>query len=454
MAAERQLKIGLAAYGTGWDLRAWRLPEATNVGLEDPSVILDVIRTAERGKLDYVFTGSSLASEPDSLQRVYRWDNAVYAGYAAAQTSHVGLLVSFNTSIENPYLVARQVATLDRFSGGRAGLNLVYGIERGIVGDNFRAERLPDQTGKYQRASDFTDLVYRLLAESWDADYLQDDKAGGTLIRRGSWHELDYRSEHFDVKGPLNTPRPIQDRIPLVHVGASGRSLEIGARQADIRFGSYLGIEAGKADYRATKQRVADAGRDPERFLVLPGIGFYLGGTRGEARDKFRQISAFEAGEVIPAAIGKAFGIELERVRPEERAVDVLDLNAGTEPIRLDLDAPRANVERIAADDRQWLQDFVHRQIADPDVRLGDLYHYVRQHRFGQGLYVGDAKGFADFLEEGLLERVFDGVQLFPPYHRGPADLFVDHVVPELQRRGVFRREYASTLLSENLGVV
>lgn len=453
MSGERQLKIGLAAYGTGWDLRAWRLPEATNAGLEDPSVIVDVTRTADRGKLDYVFTGSSLASEPRSLQRVFRWDNAVYAGFAAAQTSHVGLLISFNTSIEHPYLVARQVASLDRFSGGRAGLNLVYGIERGVVGDNFGGQRLPDQDTKYDRAVEFTDLVYRLLQESWDDDYLLDDKRGGALIKPGSWHQVDFAEAHFDVKGPLNAPPPIQRRIPLVHVGLSERSLRIGAQQADIRFGSYLGLEAGKADYRATKQRVADAGRDPERFLILPGIGFYLGGTKGEARDKFRQISAFEAEEVVPAAIGKAFGIDLSRVRPGERAVDVLDLDSGDAPIALDIEHPFANVERRGADDRAWLKDFVHRQLDDPGVTLGDLYHYVRQNRFGQGLYVGDAVGFADFLEEGLVERVFDGVQLFPPYHRGPADLFVDQVVPELQRRGVFRTEYESTLLSENLGI-
>lgn len=453
MASDRQLKLGIAAYGTGWDLKAWRLPEANNRGLEDPSLILDVTRAAERGKIDYVFTGSSLASEPGQLQRTFRWDNGVYAGAAAAQTTHVGLLVSYNTSIENPYLVARQIATLDRFSNGRAGLNLVYGIERGVVGDNFRKERLPDNDTKYDRAVEFTDLVYQLLTTGWDADYLADDKAGGHLVKPDGWHRTDFKGEFFDVQGPLNAPPPLQSRIPLVHVGSSGRSLEIGAQQADIRFGVYKGLEAGKPDYAATKQRVKDAGRDPEKFLVLPGFAFYVAGTKAEARAKFRQIATIEAEEAVPAAISRVFGIDLSRALPTERAATVLDLESGDEPIRLDVATPGSNVERAGFDDRLWLKEFVFRQLDDPDVTLGDLYHYVQQHRFSQSVYVGDVDGFADFLEEGLTERAFDGLQLFPPYHRGPVDFLVDHVVPELQRRGIFRKEYESTHLSVNLGI-
>src|SRR6185312_9841234 len=124
---KKQLKIGLGAYGTGWDLGAWRLPDATNSGLVDPSVIADLATVAERGKLDYLFMGSSLASEPDVLSRIFRWDNAVFAGHAAARSEHVGFLVSYNSSFEHPYHVARQLATLDHFSDGRAAINVVSG---------------------------------------------------------------------------------------------------------------------------------------------------------------------------------------------------------------------------------------------------------------------------------------------------------------------------------------
>lgn len=453
MTHQKQLKLGFAAYGTGWDLKAWRLPEANNVGLKDPSVIVDVARIAERGKIDYVFAGSSLASEPTSLQRVFRWDNAVYTGYAAAVTRNVGFLISYNTSIEHPYLVARQLATADHFSEGRVGLNLVYGIDRGVVGRNFGKWNIPDNSTKYARAEEFTDSVYRLLYESWAEGYFADGKDGGQLIAPDAAAELNHRGTFFDIAGPLNTPPPLQQRIPLVHVGASAASLDIGARYADIRFSSYLGHEAGRAEYASHKARVKAAGRNPSNFLVLPGIGFYIGGTKAEARDKFRQVSRLETTEVIPAAISATFGVDLSRVSVREKAVNALNLTEDSPAIQLNVPHPYANVERAGADDRAWLQDFVLNQLDDPDVTLEDLYYYVQQHRYGQGVYVGNYSGFADFLERGLGDEVFDGVQLFAPYHRGPLDHFVDHVVPILQQRGIFRQDYESPTLEGNLGL-
>ncbi|MFE1795471.1 NtaA/DmoA family FMN-dependent monooxygenase [Streptomyces sp. NPDC059517] len=445
MSTRRKLRLGLAAYGTGWDLDAWRLPEATNAGLRDPSVILDIARTAERGKLDYVFAGSALGSEPDRLNRVFRWDNFVYAGHAAAITKNLGFVMSVNSSFEHPYGVARQLATLDNFNQGRTALNVVFGIDRdGDPVGNYGKNPVPTEETKYARAREFTEVVNRLLYDSWDDDLLLDDKRAGTLVKPGSWHQLDHHGEHFDVRGPLNVPPPVQSHIPIVQVGLSEESLRYGADFGQVRFSPYFGISRGKEEYRRLKERVAANGRDPEKFKIIPGITFYLGGTAREARAKFNEINALQLTEALPAAFSQALGIDLSRVRDSERVLDVVDIDTLADDALKPLLGDRAGDTK---DDRELLRQILSTQIGE-DATLRELYHYVQRARHAQQpAVVGDAKAIADWLEENLEEEVLDGVQLFPPYHRGPADLFVDLVVPELQRRGIFRTEYeASTL--------
>lgn len=455
--AKKQLKLALAAYGSGWDNEAWRLPESQNVGLKDPSVILDIARIAERGKLDYIFAGSSLATEPRRFGRVTRWDSAAFAGFAAAQTSRLGFLLTYNTSFEHPFFVARQLATLDRFSNGRIAFNAVTGIDRaGGPTDNFANWPLPDDDGKYSRVAEFTEVLNQLLY-SWDEDFVLDDKENGDLVRPGSWNEINYKGEHFVVKGPLNVAPPIQKALPNVHVGTSDRSVDYGVQYSHARFAPYLGHEAGKAEYARQKALLAAQGRDPEKFKILPGITFYVGATVREAREKFRQIQAFTGAEEAPARIGAAVGVDLSRVKPSERFFDVVDVE------KIDHDTLKAIVPegswhqegtpRKGADDREWLRDVVVDQLGE-DVTLADVYQFAVHNRLGQGKVIGDATKIADFLEAGLDDEVFDGVQFFPPYHRGPADLLVDLVVPELQRRGIFRTEYEGATLEENLGTV
>lgn len=460
---KKQLKIGLAAYGTGWDLDAWRLPDSTNIGLLDPSVITDVALAAERGKLDYIFAGSSLATEPLMWSRIFRWDSSVFAGYAAAKTHHVGFLLTFNSSFEHPYFVARQLATLDRFSNGRAAINTVSGIDRdGGPTENFKGFRLPDEESKYRRAAEFTEVLYRLLYESWDEDFYLDDKEKGTLVKPGSWHQVDAHGEFFEVRGPLNVPPPVQKHLPNVHVGESEQSLDYGARWAQARFSPYYGVAEGKVRYAAQKERVAKAGGDPEKFLILPGVTPYVAGSKKEARAKYRQVLGFKETVELPKAFAAAFDLDPEKIHPNDKVVDVLGLSA-LDPATLEraLDAeteaapaPFGQHPGRARDGAAIARDVVDIVEGDEHISLGDLFRVVQRRRVGQGQFVGDAIEFADWFEENLEESVFDGVQVFPPYHRGPADFFVDHVVPELQRRGIFRTEYESDRLEENLGTI
>lgn len=458
MATKKKLVLGLAAYGTGWDRRAWRLPESTSSGLTDPSVIVDIARTAERGKLDYIFAGSSLASEPQALQRVFRWDSFVFGGYAAAATKNVGLLVSVNSSYEHPFAIARQLATLDRFSNGRAALNVVFGIDReGGPTANYGRNPVPDEETKYSRAWEFTTVLNQLLY-SWDQDLLLEDKENGVIVRPGSWRTIDFSGEHFEVRGPLNVPPPVQRSLPNVHVGRSEHSARYGAEFASVRFTYFFSQRHAQEEYKAHKARIAAAGRDPERFKIVPGIHPYIGGTVREAREKFREVEAFLVTQEIPAAFSRSFGIDLSGVSERERVIDVIDLESiGPDSFKglTEGDQLRTGFRPSEVDDREWLRDIVLNIIDDENLTLGDLYRFVKGRRDAQHpVVLGDAKKIADWLEENLEAEALDGVQLFFPYHRGPADLFVDQAVPELQRRGLFRTEYEHDTLEENLGVV
>ncbi|MEQ6896073.1 LLM class flavin-dependent oxidoreductase [Microbacterium sp. KR10-403] len=451
----KKLRIGLAAYGTGWDLRAWRLPEANNQGLIDPSVITDIARIAERGKLDYIFAGSSLGSEPDSVQRIHRWDSNVFGGFAAAVTKNVGFLISVNSSFEHPFTVARQIATLDNFSRGRAALNIVFGIDRsGGPELNYEGENIPTEQTKYTRAREFTVALNQLLG-SWDRDFILDDKEGGTLVRPGSWRRIDFRGDFFSVRGPLNAPPPVQAQIPNVHVGTSGESLSYGAELAHVRFSPYFGLEGGRRQYRAHKDRIAALGRDPEAFKIIPGITPFIGGTRREAREKFREIQAFQVTTQLPAAYSRAFGLDLREIDENERVTALIDFDTVGPDTLKDLVGDQstriAGQHRLQDDDRLWLRDVVIPTLGE-DLTLADLYRFTVNHRYAQGAVVGDAAYLAQWLETHLEEQALDGVQVFPPYHRGPADVFVDQVVPLLQQRGIFRTEYESDTLAGNLG--
>ena len=310
----RRLKLGLAAYGTGWDVDAWRLPDATNAGLGDPRVISDIATTAERGLFDYVFVGSALASEPDRLNRVFRWDSAVYAGHAAARTTNVGFLVTYNSSYEHPYFVARQLATLDRFSGGRAALNVVS-VSIAKAAPARISVFIPCPTSSRSiSVRPSSQMPSTGCFESWDADFLLDDREGGTLIRPGSWHQVDFAGEFFEIQGPLNVAPPIQTHIPNVHVGLSPASLDYGARYAQARFSPYFGLENGKAHYASHKQRVREAGGDADRFLIIPGVTFYVGRDDARSPGEAREILDLELTERLPASFAKAFGLEPEQV--------------------------------------------------------------------------------------------------------------------------------------------
>ncbi|WP_109525769.1 MULTISPECIES: NtaA/DmoA family FMN-dependent monooxygenase [Nocardia] len=457
----RQLKIGYSIWPTGHHRTAWRLPEAVNSGTTDAALLAKSIRTAERGLFDYFFIGNSVKSDPHSTRangnETFKIEGYTLAGYAAAITERIGVVVTINATYSDPYNTARAIASLDHLTHGRAGLNVITGVAGSHeAAANFSRSAHPDTEDKYDWADEFTDVVYALLG-SWEPDWLLDDRATGRFLDPAKGHRIDHEGKFFSVRGPLNVPPPPQGRIPLIHAGTSERSFEYGARYADIRFSPYRGPEWNRRYYDDIKGRLAAHGRDPEHQFILPGFTFFVADTTREARAKYREIQRFTTDEYLPHAVSDFVGIDLSSVKPTERVLDVIDPSA--------LRPTLTGADDLAAAGNTWTIDrYTGNKLwavelaleaygGDEAVTFRDLFNYIANFPGNQAPVVGGGREVADWIEQRFEDREIDGVKVFPPYSEYPLEAFVDLVVPELQRRGIFRTEYTTSTLRDHLGL-
>jgi FMN-dependent oxidoreductase (nitrilotriacetate monooxygenase family) len=435
---KRTLKLAYSVWPTGRHASAWRLAEAHNSGTVDPVYLAETVRTAERGLFDYYFAGNAISSTAASQQSwhndVFKVEGFTLASYAAAISTHIGLVVTVNSTYAEPYDTARALVSLDHLSKGRAGLNVVLGADGvDVAAGNYGHDKHPERGDKYARAEEFLAVIQQ-LSDSWESDYFVDDRASGVFIDSSKGHPIEFEGQFYSVKGPLNVPRPPQGQVPIVHAGGSEQSLHYGARHADIRFSPYVSPEWNRDYYQKVKGLLSQYGRDPDDQYIIPGITFYVAGTSAEAHRKFREVQDLVTTEYLPIQIGSLTKQDLSGRLPTERVVDVFD------------------EATFAA--HPWLRTAL-AAFGSENVTLRDLFHYVaNKGHLNQPPVVGSGKYVANWLAENFEARTFDGVKLFPPYARTPLDAFVDLVVPELQRLGVYKTEYEASTLRGHLGLV
>ncbi|MEV0718806.1 NtaA/DmoA family FMN-dependent monooxygenase [Asanoa sp. NPDC050611] len=421
----RHVKLGFSIWATGFHPAGWRLPEASAHGTFDRAFLRRTAETAERGKLDFYFIGDRVVGLPSSQHEapneVLRPEALTTAAFVAAVTSRIGIVTTVNTTYADPYTIARATAQLDHLSDGRIAWNIVTGKNEEAAG-NFGRESHWDATRRYEWTSEFVEVA-RGLWDSWEDDALVADKAGGTFIDEAKVHRVDYRGRYFSVDGPLNIARPPQGHVPILHAGSSEESHEFGAKYADIRFVLLQDTAAAKAYYQQTKARLAAYGRTEDQPIVA-GLPVYVAATAREAHAKFREIQHLTVAEARLEPLSAALGVDLAGQRLDAPISEVPQLAGLTGRAALILDRARH-----AYDD------------SSPTLRELALF-FKRTH--GKQVAVGDGAQVADYIEEQFRERTVDGFILFPPYLPGPLDAFVDLVVPELQRRGLFRTEYGS----------
>ena len=458
MSSKRQLKIGHSVWPLGRHGSAWRSPRVNRTLEGDAKFYRDTVQTAERGLFDYFFLGSGESARlpakdaqgqapiraadaalgvgtygPDHYwtpNLLYKLESFTTTAYAAALSSHIGLAPTFNTTYHHPYSIARQIATIDHLSGGRAAINIVTGRSDDAA-RNYGLPEQPDAEDRWDRAEEFVKILWSLW-DGWEDGWLVNDKENGVYIDPSKIHSTDFHGKYFDVAGPLNIPPSPQRRIPLIVAGASQRSFEFGAKYADVRFIPYADKQAEY--YKIQKDLAIGYGRDPETYHLLPGITFYVDDTSTGAHRRFREIQDYATTVYSASELSAVLGVDLSAFSEKDRVLSVVDL---------------AEIPAAA-----WL---VHKAIegfGDDNITLGDLDHFVTHVPYNQVPVVGSGVEVADWIEENFEERKLDGVVVFPPYQPGSLDAFVDLVVPELQRRGIFRTAYTGTTFREHLGGV
>ncbi|WP_246663481.1 LLM class flavin-dependent oxidoreductase [Phyllobacterium endophyticum] len=432
-----QSQMHLAAFVTAGPGRpgGWRFPSSES-GWLDGDYYRRIAQTLERGRFDMAFFADILAvpdrfeGSNDSQLRYgslgsLRLDPLQVLQLMGASTSRLGLAATRSTSYYQPFEVARSFATLDHLTAGRAAWNVVTSFQDAEARNFSLNEQFP-RNRRYDRADEFLEVATKLW-DSWEDDALQFDRQTPLFADPEKVHYIDYKGEWFNVRGPLNVPRPPQGYPVIIQAGASDRGRDFAARWADVIFVSHDSIDSAIAFYREMKERVVRFGRSPDSLKILPSITPVVAETKSLAEEK----AAILRDLVEPRAGLTTLSYHLD-----------VDLSA------FPLDEPLPNVEVPGV---QGHYDEVREATARDGLTLGDLGK-----RYGsryEGDMIGDAQHVSDKLVEWFERGAADGFTVSAPYQPGGFDDFVRLVVPELQKRGVFRADYAGSTLRDHLGL-
>jgi FMN-dependent oxidoreductase (nitrilotriacetate monooxygenase family) len=345
----------------------------------------------------------------------------------AAITSRIGLISTCTTTYNEPYNLARRFLTIDHISGGRAGWNLVTSQAEDEA-MNFGFDAHLEHGARYERAAEFHDVV-RGLWESWEPDAFLHDKQRGLWFDPAKMHILNHEGPHFRVRGPLNVARSPQGRPVVAQAGSSGVGMALAARTADMVFTAQPTIADGRAFCAELHALAATYGREPDHIRIFPGIMPIVGRSEAEAQDKYEELrDLVDDGIGLRGVARLCGGLDIYSYDPDGPLPELPPSNAA-----------RARQEMIIAMGRRGLTI---RQI-------GRVLGMSQAHR----VVWGTPQSIADDLQEWLEAGACDGFNLLFAHYPKPLEEFVDLVVPELQRRGIFRREYEGTTLRQNLGV-
>jgi len=428
------MKLGLFVEGCGHHIAAWRDPAVDAHARQNFMHFVEIAQLAERGKFDLLFTADTNATfGPDDADfwsrttAASRLEPITLLGALAAVTRHIGLVATATTTYFEPFHVARFFASLDQISGGRAGWNLVTSL---AVAEayNFSRDAHASHADRYARAHEFAKVVLGLW-DSWEDDAVIADKASGLYFDRSKLHFLNHKDKHFSVRGPLTVHRSPQGHPVIVQAGQSEDGRELAAETAEIIFTVQQDLGAGRAFYADVKARAAAYGRPPEAIKVMPGVMTVVGRSHAEAEDKYERLQALIVPEIGVKQLSAYFGMDLSKY-PLDGPVP--------EPANTNQEVGRVKV----------MMDLARRE----NLTIRQLYKRVigqRAHR----VIIGTPAEIADGLEEWFTAGAADGFNIMPlTFPSGLIDL-VELVIPELQRRGLFRGEYEGKTLRENLGL-
>ncbi|WP_330255907.1 NtaA/DmoA family FMN-dependent monooxygenase [Nocardia sp. NBC_00565] len=428
----RSLHFFVNVGSAGYHPAAWLEPELPADAFIRLEHYQRVAAIAERGALDALLFPDIPVQQP-SIARApaATLDPILLTSALAVSTDRIGLIPTATTSLNLPYNLARRILSLDHISGGRAGWNVVTTFEPNAA-RNFGITELPERDERYRRAAEYVELTEKLW-DSWEADVIIGDQQAGRFADPDRVHATDHRGEFYSVAGPLNVTRSPQGRPVLVQAGSSPQGRAFAAAHAEAIYTTQLSLPGARKFSAEIRSAAAISGRDPGVVRILPGLVPVIGATEAEARNRFDELQG--------------------RLHPDSAPVRSLVRWLGYPDVELDLDAPLPQRLTRLPEGRIGPQGFFE-SVTRYAIETG---HTVRQllteFLGGHRVVIGTPETVADHIELWFRDGGIDGFTIIPAVLPAYLTDFVDQVVPELRRRGLFRHEYQSTTLRAHLGL-
>ncbi|OHY66697.1 monooxygenase [Pluralibacter gergoviae] len=428
MAEQRQLRLGTILHGASGNMSAWRHPAAVADASINFDFVKETARLAEAGKLDFLFVADGLYINEKSIPHfLNRFEPLTVLSALASVTEHLGLVGTLSTSYSEPFTAARQFASLDHLSGGRAGWNVVTSPLEGSA-KNFSRARHPDHALRYRIADEYLRVV-KGLWDSWEADAFVRNKASGEFFNPAKLHTLDHRGDFFHVAGPLNIGRTPQGRPIIFQAGASDDGRALAASHADAIFTHQETLEEAQAFYRDVKRQLAARGRSDDQLHIFQGVSVIVGDSEADAERQYQETAALVSIDNALNYLGRYFEHHDFSQYP--------------------LDAPFPDLGSLGENSFRSTTDAIKREARERGLTLRQAALEAASPR---PRFSGSAEQVADGLQQWFEARGADGFiiqggtpETFPR--------FVAQVVPLLQARGLFRRDYPGRTLRESLGL-
>jgi FMN-dependent oxidoreductase (nitrilotriacetate monooxygenase family) len=428
---KRQLHLNLFIHSRGHHEASWRHPASSPMPLTDIRYYQDVAQRAEAALFDSIFFADQLALGGDVAQAPRTWLEpiTVLAALAVA-TRRVGLIATASTTYTEPFNLARQFASIDHISNGRAAWNIVTSW-LATAAENYGGAGQVSHADRYARGEEFMEVV-KALWDSWAADAVVDDRTSGVYARRDRIRPVKHRGDFYTVAGPLNLPRCPQGRPVLVQAGSSDTGRRFAARHADAVFTAHVAKATAQEFYADLKALAATEGRQPEHVLILPGLSPMIAATEAEATRLAREVDELTDPEVGRKRLSGRFGGHDFSHLPLDRPLSPADF-----PDPDSVEAARSRTEVIL--------NLVRRD--KPTLR--QLLGYLAGAR-GHYVTAGTPEQIAGLIEDWFKDGAADGFNIMPPLLPAQLDVFSAEVIPILQRRGLFRTEYEGTMLRDH----
>ena len=431
---KRQLHLNLFIHSRGHHEASWRHPEASPLALTDIRYYQDLAQRAEAGLFDSIFLADQLALGGDVAQAARTWlEPITVLAAVAVATRRVGLIATASTTYTEPFNLARQFASIDHISNGRAAWNIVTSW-LATAAANFGGEGQVSHADRYARGEEFMSVV-NALWDSWGEDAVVDDRASGVYAKAGNIRPINHRGDFYQVEGPLNMPRCPQGRPVLVQAGSSDTGRRFAARHAEAVFTAHMAKATAQEFYTDLKHLAVEENRDPSQVLILPGLSPMIAGTEAEAQRLARETNDLTDPEVGRKRMSNRFGGHDFSHLPLDRPLSPEDF-----PDPATVQAARSRTEVII--------NLVRRD--KPTLR--QLLGYLAGAR-GHYVTAGTPEQIAALIEDWFTDGAADGFNIMPPLLPVQLDAFGTEVIPLLQRRGIFRTEYEGTMLRHHYGL-